>query len=182
MKMSKFFGNPQRFIVLEGTPESDVLEIAHAVKELSTHATIVNLPEKIGDRDWTIEEFFDDVKEIVFENRDSTVIFTQFTLPEYMFRSNQANKIKLIEMFMNEYPTYAFFAVASRGFYHRKVKNLDLASQLHLKQTMYEEAYKKSLFERKFLLSRDGYTTEGLAKTIMFQSEICQVTCEIEEV
>jgi len=182
MKMSKFFGNPQRFIILEGTPESDIEDIAKKVKELSSHALVINLPGTLGERDWTIEEFAEDVKEIVHENIDSTVVFTQFTLPEYMFRNNQANKIKLLEMFMNEYPAYAFFVVASRGFYYRRVNNSELAAQLYLKQSMYEEAYKKNMFDRKFLLSRDGYTAEGLAKTIMFQSEICQVTCEIEEV
>jgi hypothetical protein len=181
MKMSKFFGNPQRFIILEGLPESNIVQVGEELRGMVENSTLIKLPPNIKDRDWTVEEFIEDAKDIVYENVQDVVIFTHFILPEYLYRNEEANKIKLFECFLNDFPSFAFFLRGSRGYYQRKVKNLGEASQLYLKQEIFEEAYKKSQLTRKLLLSGDGHTSEWLAKTVMFQSEICQIKMEIEE-
>lgn len=171
--MSRFVGNPQRLIVLEGTPEVGIADLARQVRQRAGRGIIMNLPGNPQDRDWTPREFVDDIRQILVEKPQELIVFTQFTVPERLrHRLEEPNPLSELELYLGQLPTYAFFLKATTGYYTRHLGDLDQALRATQRQVAYEQAYQSTRHSRKLMLGADGCTHLRLAETILFQADL----------
>lgn len=172
----KFAGNPQRIIILEGSPSAELGLLAQTIKqEIPDQCKTIVFPADLDKRDWHAEELVDEILEVITTEPEKIIVIARLSLPEHHAKADQ-EQIQIynqLEVELNDYPSFAFFMLGTRHYFIKQNNNdIGLGLLDMEKQSEYEQAYKSTKYARKLFLQATGYNISSLATTVLFQSDV----------